>query len=170
MDIKNTGLKMINTLSELFLRDLDKLKTEISSFKDEKNLWKISGDTHLDGGQVKNSSGNLCLHLCGNLQHFIGAILGNSGYIRNRDAEFSRKGVTIREPALPGGRLVTEIELTSKVVKQTLESLTESSLNNIYPSNIFGEGTTTAGFLIHLAAHLNYHLGQINYHRRLIDK
>ncbi|MEB2297477.1 MAG: DinB family protein, partial [Ignavibacteria bacterium] len=78
-------------------------------------------------------------------------------------AEFSQKNVPIRE-------LVAEIELTSKVVKQTLESLTESSLNNIYPSNIFGEGTTTAGFLIHLAAHLNYHLGQINYHRRLIDK
>lgn len=163
MDIKNTGLKMIDTLSELFLRDLEKLKTEISSFKDEKNLWKISGDTHLDGGQVKNSAGNLCLHLCGNLQHFVGAVLGNSEYIRNRDAEFSQKNVPIRE-------LVAEIELTSKVVKQTLESLTESSLNNIYPSNIFGEGTTTAGFLIHLAAHLNYHLGQINYHRRLIDK
>ena len=77
---------MIETLSQLFLRDLDKLKTEITSFKDEKKIWEISGD-------IKNSAGNLCLHLCGNLQHFIGAVLGNSGYVRNRDAEFSRKNV-----------------------------------------------------------------------------
>lgn len=154
---------MTETLTQLFLRDLEKLKTEISSFKDEKNLWKISGDTHLDGGQVKNSAGNLCLHLCGNLQHFVGAVLGNSEYIRNRDAEFSRKNV-------PQTELIKEIDEAIKIVNQTLESLSESDFNNIYPSNIFGEGTTTAGFLIHLAAHLNYHLGQINYHRRLIDK
>ncbi len=80
---------MIETLSQLFLRDLEKLKTEISSFKDEKKIWEISGE-------IKNSAGNLCLHLCGNLQHFIGAVLGNSGYIRNRDAEFSRKNVPIQ--------------------------------------------------------------------------
>ena len=77
---------MIETLTKLFLRDLEKLKTEITSFKDEKNIWKISGD-------IKNSAGNLCLHICGNLQHFIGATLGNSGYIRKRDEEFSRKNV-----------------------------------------------------------------------------
>ena len=60
-------------ISQLLQRDLEKLKTEISSFKDEKKIWEISGE-------VKNSAGNLCLHLCGNLQHFIGAALGNSGY------------------------------------------------------------------------------------------
>ena len=146
---------MIEALTKLFLHDLEKLKTEISSFKDEKKIWEISGD-------IKNSAGNLCLHLCGNLQHFIGAMLGNSGYIRNRDAEFSRKGVSLTE-------LVEEIDQTIKAVKLTLESLTDSELNKIFPSNIFGEGTTTGMFLIHLAAHLNYHLGQINYHRRLLD-
>jgi uncharacterized damage-inducible protein DinB len=146
---------MIEALAKLFLRDLVKLKTEISSFKDEKKIWEISGD-------IKNSAGNLCLHLCGNLQHFIGAMLGNSGYIRNRDAEFSRKDVTLTE-------LVKEIDQTIKTVKLTLESLTDAELNKIFPSNIFGEGTTTDLFLIHLEAHLNYHLGQINYHRRLLD-
>ena len=146
---------MIETLIKLFLRDLEKLKTEISSFKDEKKIWEISGD-------VKNSAGNLCLHLCGNLQHFIGAVLGNSGYIRNRDAEFSNKNVSIRE-------LVAEIEVTTKAVKLTLDSLSDAQLNEIYPSNIFGEGKTTSMFLVHLATHLNYHLGQINYHRRLFD-
>jgi uncharacterized damage-inducible protein DinB len=153
---------MIEMLRTLFTSDLEKLKTEIASFKNEKNLWKISGDTRLNGGQVKNSAGNLCLHICGNLQHFIGAVLGNSGYVRNRDAEFSRTNVPIRE-------LVAEIEETLTVVKKTLESFPETKLNEIYPSNIFGEGTTTTAFLIHLATHFNYHLGQINYLRRILD-
>ena len=146
---------MIETLTKLFLRDLDKLKTEISSFKDEKKIWVISGE-------VKNSAGNLCLHLCGNLQHFIGAVLGNSGYVRNRDAEFSRKDVPIRE-------LVAEIELTTKAVEKTLKELKEEKLEEIFPINVFGYEMTTGFFLTHLATHLNYHLGQVNYHRRLID-
>jgi uncharacterized damage-inducible protein DinB len=146
---------MIETLTKLFLKDLDKLKTEISSFKDETNLWNISGD-------IKNSSGNLCLHLCGNLQHFIGAVLGNSGYVRNRDAEFSKKNVPIRE-------LVAEIVLTSKVVQETFVKLSEDDIQKNYPINVFGYEMTTEYLLTHMAAHLNYHLGQINYHRRLLD-
>ncbi|MFI5237506.1 MAG: DinB family protein [Ignavibacteriales bacterium] len=146
---------MKETILKLFLRDLEKLKTEISSFKDEKNIWKISGD-------IKNSSGNLCLHLCGNLQHFIGGVLGNSGYVRNRDAEFSRKNVPLQE-------LVIEIESTIKIVDKTLNELKEEKLKEIFPSNVFGYEMTTEFFLVHLTTHLNYHLGQINYHRRLID-
>lgn len=146
---------MTEILSQLFLRDLEKLKTEISSFEDEKKIWEISGD-------VKNSTGNLCLHLCGNLQHFIGAVLGNSGYVRNRDAEFSRKDVPLKE-------LVDEIELTIKVVEKTLKNLPEGILEKTYPINVFGYEMTTEFFLTHLTTHLNYHLGQINYHRRLLD-
>lgn len=146
---------MIETLTKLFIRDLEKLKTEITSYKDEKIVWKISGD-------IKNSAGNLCLHLCGNLQHFVGAVLGNSGYVRNRDAEFSRKDVPIRE-------LVAEIELTINVVQKTLAELKEDDLQKIYPINVFGYEMTTEYLLTQMAAHLNYHLGQINYHRRLLD-
>ncbi len=146
---------MIVTLTKLFLRDLEKLKTEISSFKDEKKIWQISGD-------VKNSAGNLCLHICGNLQHYIGATLGNSGYIRKRDEEFSRKNVPVKE-------LVEEIDLTTRVVEKSLNELAEDKLNETYPINVFGYETTTEFFLVHLTTHLNYHLGQINYHRRLLD-
>jgi len=153
---------MVDILIKLFLRDLEKLKTEITSFKDEKNIWEVSGDTRLSGGQVKNSAGNLCLHLCGNLQHFIGAVLGNSGYVRNRDAEFSRKNVPVKE-------LVNEIELTAKVVEKTLNELDEEILQKTFPINVFGYEMTTEFFLVHLTTHLNYHLGQINYHRRLLD-
>ena len=146
---------MIDILKQLFTSDLEKLKTEISSYTDEMNLWKISGD-------IKNSGGNLCLHLCGNLQHFIGAVLGNSGYVRKRDAEFSKKNVPVKE-------LVKEVELTITAVENTLNHLKEERLGEKYPRNVFGYEMTTEYFLIHLAAHLNYHLGQINYHRRLLD-
>ena len=146
---------MIETLVKLFQRDLELLKTEISSFKDEMNLWKISGD-------IKNSAGNLCLHLCGNLQHFIGAVLGNSEYVRNRDAEFSRKDVPIVE-------LVAEIELTKNVVQRSFEKLTEDDLKKSYPINAFGYEMTTEYLLTNMATHFTYHLGQINYHRRLLD-
>jgi uncharacterized damage-inducible protein DinB len=142
-------------LKQLFKSNLEKLKTEISSYKDEMNLWKISGD-------VKNSAGNLCLHLCGNLQHFIGAILGNSGYIRNRDAEFSRKDVPIFE-------LVAEIEITINIVQRSFEKLKEDDLKKTYPINAFGYEMTTEYLLTNMATHFTYHLGQINYHRRLLD-
>ena len=153
---------MKESFIKLFNRDIEKLKTEISSYKSEENLWKISGETRLPGGQVKNSGGNLCLHLCGNLQHFIGAVLGNSGYERNRDAEFSRKNVPVEE-------LLKEIDETKKVVDSALNSLNNDILQKVYPINVFGEEMTTEFFIIHLLAHLNYHLGQINYHRRLLD-
>ena len=143
------------TLLNLFLRDLEKLKTEITSYKSEEKLWEISGD-------ILNSAGNLCLHLCGNLQHFVGAVLGNSGYVRNRDEEFSKKNVPVRE-------LISEIDLTMKVVQKTLRELTEDDLQKIYPVNVFGYEMTTEYLLINMAAHLTYHLGQINYHRRILD-
>ena len=146
---------MLEILDKLYQRDLEKLKTEITSYKNEENLWKTSG-------AILNSGGNLCLHLCGNLQHFIGAILGNSGYVRKRDEEFSKKNVPLSE-------LVIELELTMKVVKDTLEKLNENDLQKIYPVNVFGYEMTTEYLLTHMAAHLNYHLGQINYHRRFLD-
>ena len=146
---------MIDILKQLFKSDLEKLKTEISSYKNEETLWKISGE-------IKNSAGNLCLHLCGNLQHFIGAVLGNTGYVRNRDAEFSRKDVPIVE-------LVAEIELTNNVVQRSFEKLTEDDLKKTYPINAFGYEMTTEYLLTNMATHFTYHLGQINYHRRLLD-
>ena len=146
---------MNQILLQIFLRDLNKLKTEITSYKDENKIWEVNGE-------IKNSAGNLCLHVCGNLQHFIGEVLGNSGYVRKRDEEFSRKNVPVEE-------LMKEIDTTIFVVGQTLKKLDEKKLDEIFPINVFGYEMTTGYFLIHLTTHLNYHLGQINYHRRLLD-
>jgi uncharacterized damage-inducible protein DinB len=146
---------LISSVKELLLRDITKLRQEISSYKTEETIWKLDGE-------LKNTAGNLCLHLCGNLQHYIGAVLGQSGYKRNRDAEFSTRG-------LSKTALLKEIDATLNIVSTTLANLNPTLLDQQYPEDVFGKPMTTGYFLIHLAGHLNYHLGQINYHRRLID-
>jgi hypothetical protein len=146
---------MLNaTLIQLYSRDLDKLRAEIGMYSNEADLWKT-------GGEITNSGGNLTLHLIGNLKHFIGAVLGNSGFVRDRDAEFSTGGVSRDE-------LLAEIDVASTIVKSTLEKLTDVDLAKTYPIEVFGHPMTSEFFLVHLTTHLNYHLGQINYHRRLL--
>ncbi|WP_299247083.1 DUF1572 family protein [uncultured Lacinutrix sp.] len=147
---------IVETLIKLFKRDLNILITEIEAYKEEKNLW-IATET------VKNSSGNLCLHLVGNLNAFIGAPLGNTGYVRQRDLEFSLKNV-------PKSELIKQVKDTIIVVENTLNSLLENDLQKEYKRRVNEETMTTEYFLIHLTMHLSYHLGQINYHRRLLDK
>ncbi|MBI1780584.1 MAG: DUF1572 family protein [Sphingobacteriales bacterium] len=141
-------------LIQLFTRDLNKLKEEINLYTDEEKIWAVK-----EG--ISNSAGNLCLHLCGNLQHFIGAVMGESAYIRNREAEFKLKNIART-------KLIEEIEATIAVVTDTLEQASKKELEKEYPLHVFGEPINTQYFLLHLAGHLNYHLGQVNYHRRLI--
>ncbi len=145
---------LIETLQQLFDRDLSKLKEEIGLYSNESDLWKT-------GGEITNSAGNLTLHLIGNLRHFFGAVLGETGYVRDRDKEFSDGGVSRAD-------LIAGIDQAAADVKATLQKLTDEDLANTYPIEVFGHPMTTEFFLIHLATHLNYHLGQINYHRRII--
>ena len=146
---------IIETLKILFSRDLNKLKKEIESYQNENAIWAIDK-------KIANSAGNLCLHLAGNLNTYIGAHLGNTGYIRNRDLEFSLQDI-------PKSELIRKIEATLVVVETTLGKLTNEQLAAEYPAMVFEHKTSTLYFLIHLSTHLSYHLGQINYHRRLLD-
>lgn len=143
------------SIAEIFDRDLNKLKIEIESYTDETKLW-------ITEKNIKNSGGNLCLHLIGNLKQFIGNVLGKKHYVRNRDAEFSLKNI-------PKKDLLTEINETIVIVAETSKSLNQDDFASIYPADVFNKPMTTEFFLISLIAHLNYHLGQINYHRRMID-
>ncbi len=145
---------LIQTLKTIFRRDLEKLKLEISLYEDESRIWVI--DKH-----IANSAGNLCLHLVGNLNTFLGAIIGNTGYIRHRDLEFSLKNV-------PQAELIRKIEDTILVVDGSLDKLNEADLEKEYPQKVLVQKTSTGFFLVHLAVHLGYHLGQVNYHRRLL--
>jgi hypothetical protein len=143
-------------LKKLITRDLEKLKVEIEAYHSEKNIWIVA-----DG--IANSAGNLCLHLVGNLNHFFGAVLGYTGYIRQRDLEFSLKDV-------PRAELVQKIEETIAMIAQVLDKISDEQLTSEYPIVVFTKGDTTGYFLTSLAVHLDYHLGQVNYHRRLLDK
>lgn len=144
------------TLRTLFERDIQRVITEIESYKNEENLWKLDGE-------ILNSAGNLCLHLIGNLNHFIGAEIGQTGYIRERELEFSQKNIPKKE-------LIEKLEEVTKIVDTSIKSLSEEELYAETSVPKFTEKQTTAFLFLHLHAHLNYHLGQINYHRRLLDK
>jgi len=143
-------------LIRLFEKDLNKLTEEINLYPDDSSLWVVQ-----EG--IKNSGGNLCLHITGNLQHYMGAVLANSGYVRNRDAEFSLKNTTKQ-------KLLGEVEAATMSVRDTLEQISKKDLEKEYPAKVFEEPVTTEYFLLHLLSHLNYHVGQINYHRRLLTK
>ena len=144
----------LQSLIKLFERDLDRLKNEIEQYSSDDKLWIVK-----EG--ITNSGGNLCAHLCGNLRHFIGAVLGRDGYVRDRHNEFTVKG-------LSKANLLAEIQVTRKAVSDSLAKLTDDDLNQDYPSKSPLPNSTTNETLIHLYGHLNYHLGQINYHRRLL--
>lgn len=146
---------LTETLKTIFNRDLTKLKQEIESYQDEKTIWTTEKG-------ITNSAGNLCLHLIGNLNTFIGAELGKTNYVRHRELEFSLKDV-------PRDELIQKIQETKILVESILEKMTEEQLEQDYPIVVFESKNSIAFFLVHLTTHLAYHLGQINYHRRLLD-
>lgn len=145
---------MFKRHKDLLLRYLNQLNKEISSYKNEADIWKL-----VEG--ISNSPGNLCLHLCGNLQHFIGALIGKTSYLRNRDAEFSKKNVSRHD-------LLMEINITEEMIAHVFDSLKEDDLKKPFPDKTFGENTTNGGAIVECEAHFTYHLGQINYHRRIL--
>jgi hypothetical protein len=144
----------IESLKELFTRDLNKLKEEIALYPNEEDIWIVAQG-------ISNSGGNLCLHLIGNLNALIGVVIGKTNYVRNRPEEFSLKDI-------PREILTRKVEETIAVVNNSLDMLPAADLPKEYPLEILGKKTSYEFFLIHLSTHLTYHLGQINYHRRLL--
>lgn len=136
-----------------FLKQLDVLLKEIQAYPNEESLWLVKG-------QISNPAGTLALHLAGNLNHFIGAQLGHTGYIRQRDKEFSDKNI-------PVAVILDQLEKTKVMLAKTFEEMDETLLHEKFPLDNFGDKTVHEVLLIVLS-HLNYHLGQINYHRRLV--
>jgi hypothetical protein len=142
-----------DALRRLLIRDLEAVRRELRAFPDEGLIW-----AHPPG--APNSAGTLALHLCGNLQHFVGAQLGATGYVRDRDAEFSDRDVPLAE-------LERRIDQTQAAVEVTL-ALGVIDLDAEYPLEVAGVRLSTRTFLLHLTSHLAYHLGQIDYHRRIV--
>lgn len=145
-----------STLKTLYKRNLESLQKEVESYRNESSLWLIDG-------QVSNSGGNLCMHLTGNLQKYIGAVLGGTGYVRDRPFEFSGKNI-------PRATLLEQIQETIRVVDTVMGQLSAEDMEKEYPEEVTDGRVSTGYFLTFLATHFSYHLGQINYHRRLLDR
>ncbi len=147
---------MLNSgLANFYERDLGKLIEEVNLFKNEDDLWS----TH---GSVKNYSGNLVLHIIGGLNYLIGATLAQTGYLRDRDQEFIKKGVERKD-------LVAQLEELIGMINKTVNALTQEQMEAEYPIFFDKPKTSTSYVLQQLLLHLNYHLGQVNYLRRILE-
>jgi hypothetical protein len=145
---------LLTSLIPLYDRDLKALRMEIESYSDEASIWKIAPG-------INNSGGNVFLHLMGNLNTFFGAVYANTGYVRDRPLEFSTTG-------LSRDTLLEVLDEIHPIVLRVLSEFPESELGSNYPIKILEEEKSVAYIFIHLETHLAYHLGQINYHRRLL--
>lgn len=140
-------------LAELLRRDITRLVQQLEAFPGEETLWKTAPG-------VTNSAGNLLLHLEGNLREFVGRLLGNVPYTRERDREFSNTGI-------PAAQLKARLTELADMIPRVTAGLTDATLESEYPHQVLGKAMPTHQFLIHLLGHLNYHMGQIDYARRL---
>lgn len=147
-------LTPVDRLRLLLVRELRTFIREIEWFPDDESVWAtVPG--------ITNSAGNLALHVCGNLQHFVGRVLGRTMYVRTREAEFSRRSGTRAD-------LVRELETTIDVIEWVLPTLGDDVLARPYPEVPGGSVVETQLFLMHLAVHLGLHLGQAGYIRRAV--
>ncbi len=143
-----------SNLSILLVRELATFERELALYPDDESLWKTTRG-------MANSAGNLALHVAGNLQHFVGAVLGGTGYTRNRELEFGRRSGSREEVA-------GELQAASRVVREVLPALSEERLAAMYPEKLNGLTLRTDRFLMHLCAHAGYHLGQASTLRRVL--
>lgn len=141
-------------LAAVMCRELRTLERELNAYQSEAQVWLLPAG-------LPNSAGTLVLHAAGNLQHFVGAVLGGSSYVRDRDAEFQRRGV-------PRAELIEELRRADQVVQETLGKLDSARLEEPYPLPIANRRLNTGEFMGHLAVHLAYHAGQMDYHRRIV--
>ncbi len=143
-----------NSIKSLMLRELRALDREIAAYRDDESLWQTPPG-------ITNSAGNLALHMAGNLRHFIGHVLAGSSYIRNRDAEFNQTKLARDELRATVADAIAELDTA-------FDKITDEQLASEFPLAVMENRFRTSDFLIHLAVHLSYHLGQLDYHRRLV--
>ena len=145
---------MTHDLIGLYKRDLEKFAVELELYPDDAAIWKLAGE-------IKNPAGNLAMRIVGNLNHFVGAELGNTGYVRNRPAEFETRSGSRAD-------LARQLRDTAQMIEAVLGGFSPEMLEAPYPKPLEGYPSSNQAFLLHLYGHLNWHLGQVNYHRRLV--
>ena len=143
-----------NDLADLFRRDLATLVREVEAFPSDEMLWQTARG-------INNAAGNLVLHLEGNLREYIGRQLGGIEYVRDRPLEFSSRGISRRELAERIAELIAAIP-------PVIASLSVQQMESPFPEVVLERALSTHAFLIHLLAHLNWHMGQLDYLRRVL--
>lgn len=146
---------IVQALKNLYVKELEQLRANIELYTHEEKIWVIDKN-------IANSGGNLCLHLVGNLKTYIGCEIGKIPYIRNRDEEFSLKNI-------PKQELLRMVDETISILDKTFDMISDEQLSDDYPQVVWSEKTSVFYLLARLLSHLSYHLGQINYHRRMLD-
>ena len=141
-------------VAALLRRELAALRRSVEAYPDDASVWRLPAG-------VPNAAGTLVLHCAGNLCHYLGAVLGGDGYRRDRDAEFARRDV-------PRAELLAELDAAAAAVDRGLAGRTDAELDAEYPEAVGGRRLAARDFVLHLAAHLAYHLGQVDYHRRAV--
>ncbi len=147
-------MAQIGSIRRILLRDLRSLREELAAYQDERMIWVLPPG-------LKNSAGTLAMHLVGNLRHFIGATLGGSGYVRDREFEFAGRDI-------PRMVLDEGIDSAIREVDAAMGRLSATEIEKTYPLEVGGQRFPTGLFLTHLVVHFGYHLGQIDYHRRIV--
>lgn len=141
-------------IAAVIRRELHTLERELNGYQTEEQLWALPAG-------LPNSGGTLALHAAGNLRHFVGAVLGGSPYVRDRDAEFNRRNVSRTE-------LIGELREAERAVLDTLTTMDPARFAEPYPQPVANRRVDTGEFLTHLVSHLAYHVGQVDFHRRIV--
>ena len=147
-------MSLMHDFSLILVRELDGMAREIQAFPDDASVWQSAPG-------VTNAAGNLALHLAGNVQHFIGALIGRTGYVRDRDAEFNRRSGTRAE-------LVEELGRARAVVQTVLPGLPSTALEATISHPQLPGPIPAQRLLVHMCAHAGFHLGQAGYLRRFV--
>jgi uncharacterized damage-inducible protein DinB len=138
----------------LLFRELAALRRELEAYPDDQTVWEKPES-------LPNSAGTLTLHLCGNLRHFVGARLGQSDYVRDRPREFAARDISRAD-------LLRDVLEAEAEVRRVLPAMTDAQMEAPYVDPLFDHTFSTGDFIMHLCSHFAYHLGQIDYHRRLV--
>ena len=142
------------TIAIFLVRELEGFQRELELFPDDQSLWKTAPG-------VTNSAGNLALHVAGNVQYYVGTVLGRTHYVRNREDEFSRRSGTRNE-------VIAEIQAAIRIVRTVVPALPPEEFDRVFPEKVFGRDLRTDRFLLHLCTHAAYHLAQAGYLRRIV--
>jgi uncharacterized damage-inducible protein DinB len=147
---------LVAAVAAILDRDLQALAREVAAYPDERALWETPSG-------VMNSGGTLAVHLAGNIRHYFGAKLAGTGYVRDRPAEFASRDV-------PRATILAQIEEARAAVRAAAARTTDERLGEDYPEVIAGVRVATGEYLVHLVSHFAYHLGQLDYHRRVVTR